>query len=163
MSWSPYKADSYLDFPDVMAWCEAAAQAHPDWVSLKIIGTTDNKRPIPLLIIGDQSDDPGRKPALWLDGGTHAAEWTGVMSALYSASEWIQGLASGDEKMRAKFARRTAYVAPCISPDGYQALHEGAPFMRSTLRPQPDGTHRTYHADITKSRTAPQVYCSRRI
>lgn len=143
MSWTPYNGQDYLDFPAVMAWCEAAAQAHPGWVTLEIIGTTDHGRPIPLLTIGDQSSDPSTRPALWLDGGTHAAEWTGVMSALFSASQWIEALAAGEDKAVACFQKRTAYVAPCISPDGYQALHEGAPFMRSTLRPQPEGTHRS--------------------
>jgi hypothetical protein len=143
MSWQPYSGDDYLDFSEILAWCEATAEAHPGWVELDRIGTTENGRPIPLLTIGDRSADPSSRPALWLDGGTHAAEWTGVMSALYSASQWIEALAEGDEAAMACFRTRTAYVAPCVSPDGYQALFEGAPFIRSSLRPQPEGTHRS--------------------
>jgi hypothetical protein len=143
MSWQPYSGDDYLDFSEILAWCEATAEAHPGWVDLDRIGTTENGRPIPLLTIGDRSADPSSRPALWLDGGTHAAEWTGVMSALYSASQWIEALAEGDEAAMACFRTRTAYVAPCVSPDGYQALFEGAPFIRSSLRPQPEGTHRS--------------------
>jgi len=143
MSWKPYNGEDYLDFSSVLEWCEAAAKAHPDWVRLDFIGTTDHGRKIPLLTIGEGSTGPDKKPALWLDGGTHAAEWTGVMSALHSASRWIQALASGEEKATSCFRTRTAYVAPCISPDGFQALHEGAPFLRSTLRPQPTGIHRS--------------------
>jgi hypothetical protein len=143
MSWQPYSGDDYLDFSEILAWCEATAEAHPGWVDLDRIGTTENGRPIPLLTIGDRSADPSSRPALWLDGGTHAAEWTGVMSALYSASQWIAALAEGDEAAMACFRTRTAYVAPCVSPDGYQALFEGAPFIRSSLRPQPEGTHRS--------------------
>jgi hypothetical protein len=143
MSWTPYEGKEYLDFHQVMAWCEATAAAHPDWVKLDIIGTTDGGTPIPMLTIGDRSADPDSRPALWLDGGTHSAEWTGVMSALYSASQWVEALASGDPAATACFSKRTAYVVPCISPDGYQALHEGAPFMRSTLRPQPEGSFRS--------------------
>jgi hypothetical protein len=143
MSWQPYSGEDYLEFSEILAWCEAAAAAHPGWVQLDLIGTTENGRPIPLLTIGDRAADPSSRPALWLDGGTHAAEWTGVMSALYSASQWIEALAEGDEAATTCFRNRTAYVAPCVSPDGYQALYEGAPFMRSTLRPQPEGTHRS--------------------
>jgi len=82
-------------------------------------------------------------PAVWIDGGTHAPEFTGVMAALVSASRWIERIAAGDEELRQWFHDGRAFVMPCISPDGYQTMFEGSPFIRSTLRPPPPGTPRT--------------------
>ena len=65
---------------------------------------------------------------LWLDGGTYASEWTGVMAALHTMSRWAERLAAGDPQTTALFQRNTAYVVPCISPDGFQAICEGSPF-----------------------------------
>ncbi|MEM6930772.1 MAG: M14 family zinc carboxypeptidase, partial [Myxococcota bacterium] len=93
--------------------------------------------------IGDRrGGNPDERPALWLDGGTHAIEWTGVMSAVASASTWVGGLLHGDAALTRAFRHHTVYVAPCVSPDGLQATMEGHPPFRSTLRPPRPGTVR---------------------
>ena len=79
---------------------------------------------------------------LWLDGGTHAAEWTGVMAALYSVSKWVERIDT-DPDFRGWLADHAIYVMPCISPDGFDAMRKGRPFLRSSLHPPPDGTVRT--------------------
>ena len=140
--WAPYAGEAYLSFEDTLAWCEQAAAANPGWVSLTSIGATRHGRPIPLLTIGAMDGATDARPAFWLDGGTHAAEWTGVMAALFTASRWIEALRAGDEATMDAFRRQTAVIVPCICPDGMQALFEGAPFLRSTLRPPREGTVR---------------------
>ena len=35
-------------------------------------------------------ENPTETPAMWIDAGTHAAEWTGVMSLLYSLEKWAR-------------------------------------------------------------------------
>ena len=141
MKWVPYSGEQYLDFPAVEQWLKNLASAHPEWVKLSEIGQSRHQRPILLVTVGEQSGPVGERPALWIDGGTHAAEWTGVMACLHTLSRWVERLASGDASTQQCFRERTAYVAPCISPDGFQALCEGAPFLRSTLRPPIEGTH----------------------
>jgi hypothetical protein len=141
MSWTPYNGDKYLNFSDIEVWCRSLANAHPDWFSIENIGLSRHGRNIFLLSVGEQSGDLSDKPAFWLDGGTHAAEWTGVMAALHTLSRWAERLASGDEATMALFRGRTAYVVPCISPDGYQTMFDGSPFLRSSLRPPLDGSH----------------------
>ena len=141
MSWSPYNGDEYLDFPETEAWCRALVEAHPDWMTLVEIGTSREGRSIWLITVGDQSVDLDAQPAFWLDGGTHAAEWTGVMAVLHTLSRWAERLDAGDEETTARFKSTTAYVAPCISPDGFQAMCEGSPFLRSSRRPPLPGTH----------------------
>lgn len=147
MSWSPYCADAYLDFDEVEAFCRELAAAHPDWVECEEVGTSREGRPILLLTVGAagaSGGEPGRgnRPAIWLDAGTHAAEWTGVSAVVYVVSQWIERLTEGDAELEQWFRTHDALVMPCISPDGYQAMHDGAPFLRSTLRPPSDGTVR---------------------
>lgn len=137
MTWTPYRADDYLSFDAIEAWCRQAAAAFPGHVRVEEIGRSRHGRPLLLLTVGVLDGGEDRRPAFWLDGGTHAAEWAGVMSALYTVSRWLDALRAGDEATARRLAVETAYVVPCISPDGYQALHEGAPFLRSTLRPPP--------------------------
>lgn len=137
MGWIPYRGERYLDWPEVEGWCRALAEAFPAFVRLDEIGRSRHGRPLLLLAVGTDlaAPDLPRRPALWLDGGTHASEWTGVMATLFAVTRWVEGLAAGDPALAAWFARNVAWVMPCLSPDGFQALHEGAPYLRSTLRP----------------------------
>ncbi|MEL6342347.1 MAG: M14 family metallopeptidase [Myxococcota bacterium] len=133
-----YDGSSYLDYPAIVACCQALADDAPDWVHLEEIGRTDHGRPILLLTIGDRrSGDPNQRPAVWLDGGTHASEWAGVMGTLYALGRWIAAIESGEDH---PFSEQTAYVVPCVSPDGFQQMMSGGPFVRSTLRPPRPGT-----------------------
>lgn len=134
--------ERYLDFDAVEAHLRALAASAPEWTALECIGRSREGRPLLLLTIGDQHGDPGDRPALWLDGGTHAVEWTGVMSAMVSVARWVEGLLRGDEGLRTSFRRHTVYAVPCISPDGLQHTVHGAPFFRSTVRPPRPGTVR---------------------
>ncbi len=145
MTWTPYTGDRYLRWREIEAWCHALAAAAPDIVELEEVGRTRNDNPLLLLTLAlDCATRPAvTRSAFWLDGGTHASEWTGVMSALFSISRWVQALQAGDPTLTAWFRRHAVHVLPCMSPDGYQALHDGAPFLRSTLRPPREGQLRT--------------------
>src|SRR3989338_2653218 len=135
MKWIPYRGESYLDYPATIEWCQSLAKAYPDWVKLEEIGMSRHGRPILFITIGNMKGDYLSRPAFWTDGGTHASEWTGVMTVLYSVSKWIEGLSHNDKSLCEWFHRHTVFALPCISPDGFQALQQGEPFMRSTLRP----------------------------
>lgn len=142
-AWTAYDGDRYLRWPEIESWCAAAAEAHPDWVTVETVGHSREGRPLLLLTVGAAGPERAERPAVWLDAGTHAAEWTGVMAAVNTLSRWISALASGDAELRAWFETHTAYVMPCISPDGFHAMREGHPFVRSGLRHAPEGTART--------------------
>ncbi|MCK6507227.1 M14 family metallopeptidase [Myxococcota bacterium] len=131
-----HPGDRYLSFPEIQAWCQDLAAARPDRVTLETVGHSRQGRPLLLLTLALPGAAPvADRPAFWLDGGTHASEWTGVMAALYSLSRWVRGLDEGDPELVDWFTHHAAHVLPCMSPDGYQALVEGAPFLRSSLRP----------------------------
>ncbi len=134
-------ADRYLPFSEVLAGCRDLASDHPDWVVCTEPGRSREGHPIPLLTIGRADGAQDDRPGFWIDGGTHAAEWTGVMAALFAASRWVEGLSRGEEVDW--FSRNTIYVLPCVSPDGYEAMRTGSGFLRSTLRPPGPGVGRS--------------------
>ena len=140
--WVPYPGDQYWSFREITDWLTSTSSAFGSWVSYQEIGRSREGRPIHLLTIGDQENHPDEKPSFWLDGGTHAAEWTGVMSCLYTVSKWCQKINEKDETFLNWLRGHTVYVVPCISPDGFTALFEGRPFLRSSTRPARPGTVR---------------------
>ncbi len=138
-----YDGTHYLTLAELESLCAGIAAALPDWVEHQTIGVSREGRPIGMITVGHRGD-PGitspssdaraDRPAFWLDGGTHAPEWTSVMSCAFTLSEWARALANGDRALCDWFRAHTAHIVPCISPDGFHALREGAPFLRSTLR-----------------------------
>jgi hypothetical protein len=140
--WTPYEGQRYLDWASVDAWCRQTATENPDYVALQEVGLSREGRPLLLLTIGAQDGRVDERPAFWLDGGTHAAEWTGVMAALHTVSAWVERLRDGQLDELAYFDQHTVYVMPCISPDGFEALVQGAPFIRSSVRLAPNSGHR---------------------
>jgi hypothetical protein len=88
-----------------------------------------------MIVIGKEQN-----PTLWIDGGTHASEWAGVMATLYALSKWAKQMESLTGMSR--FSKVSVAVVPCVSPDGYQALFEGKPFLRSNLREPLSGNFR---------------------
>ncbi len=132
-----YRAQKYLDYPALAESLKALAQAFPQVARLETIGQSRQGRAIYLLSLAAPGETPlEQRPALWLDAGMHAAEWAGIMAALYVAWRWAERAAQGDPW----FCRHAVFLVPCVSPDGFQALCEGAPFLRSVLRPQEPGT-----------------------
>ena len=77
--------DEYWDYPKIENWLQNFVKENSSWVSLEILGTTDYGRPIFLVTLGE---NPTETPAMWIDAGTLAAEWTGVISLLYSLEKW---------------------------------------------------------------------------
>jgi len=143
MSWTPYDGSEYLDFNGVEAFCRGLAEAHPEWVTLQEVGRSHHDRPLLLLTVSRTHGDVSRRPGFWLDGGTHAAEFTGVMATLFAVGRWIERLTSDDPSAVDWFSRRAVFVMPCISPDGFQAMCDGSPFIRSSLRPPQPGAVRS--------------------
>ena len=95
MSESDYTAEHYLDWPEIAAHYRALVEGAPEWARLDVVGESREGRELLLLTIGDLGTDPDDKPGFWLDAGTHAVEWTGVMSALRTATCWVAGLRDG--------------------------------------------------------------------
>lgn len=148
MSWTPYAADDYVDFDYVETFCRQLADEYSRWVDVEVVGQSHQGRPLLLMTLSDEKRGPdgsmrGQRPALWLDAGTHASEWTGISAVLFVISQWIEGLAAGDAALQEWFGTREVLIMPCISPDGVQTMFEGGPFIRSSMSPPRDGEVRS--------------------
>lgn len=148
MGWTPYRAESYPDFEELQDFCTSLAHEHSEWVELEVIGQSHRDRPLYKMVISQADRGPdgstrGERPALWLDAGTHASEWTGISAVMFVISRWIERLTQGDSDLAAWFATHEIVVLPCISPDGFHAMAEGAPYIRSSLRPPSPGEVRS--------------------
>ena len=107
-----------------------------------MIGHSLQGRPIHLVTLGARDGNPDHRPAFWLDAGTHCAEWAGMAAAMDALDRWGAALQQGGP-LADWLRQHTIYLVPCISPDGYAAMLDGAPYIRSTLRPPVEGTVRT--------------------
>ena len=136
-TFTPYTGDRYWDYSEIIEWCTNIAALSPQWISLRTLGHTDNNHPIILMVFGK---NPEKTPVLWIDAGTHASEWTGVMATISSMSSWYEELHT--PKGKEWFTNNTIAILPCISPDGYQHLRSGGHFVRSSLREAPQGVER---------------------
>ena len=142
-AWQPYNGDRYLSYDEICDWLDTVVQAFPKWTQLHSIGCSRNGRPLYVLSLGHQDAQIDDRPGFWLDGGTHAAEWTGIMACVYSLSKWLIEVESGKDEFCEWLSEHTIYVMPCVSPDGFDALFEGKPFLRSCLRPPAPGRIRS--------------------
>lgn len=142
-TWTPYRAERYLSYPEICEWLSTVHSAHPDWVNLSSIGQSRESKELWLMTIGAQDGHQDERPGFWLDGGTHSAEWTGVMSCIFSISRWIELIEAGDQRLIEWLKKHTIYIMPCVSPDGFSAMVDGKPFLRSCMRPPAPGRVRS--------------------
>lgn len=141
--WHPYDGQKYLSYPEIETWLTSLAEHFPNWIKLTSIGRSRLDRELHLVTLGQQDNRVDERPGFWLDGGTHSAEWTGIMACIYSLSKWIERIHNGDEALTEWLKRHTIYVMPCVSPDGFSAMYEGQPFLRSCMRPPASGRIRS--------------------
>ena len=99
-TWKPYAGHDYLNWESTEAWIRATAAAHPEWVVLEEIGRSVEDRPLLLLTVGRADGKQDERPGLWLDGGTHASEWTGGMTSHATSRNHRSGFVSDIERKR---------------------------------------------------------------
>jgi len=131
--------DRVLPHDELTALLRGWAAARPGLVELESIGTTPQGREMWFLTITNRATGPAsEKPALLVDGNTHAAERTGGVAALHLVWRLLRDHGS-DARVTRLLDRSTVYVLPRLSPDGVeQVLAEGR-FIRSVGRPVGDG------------------------
>lgn len=148
MSKTRYRGERYLTLTELYDRYRSLAAEHPAWIKLESVAKTKAGHELLLITITQQNDDHGcpireserlTRPALWIDAGTHAAEWAGVSAALFDLEHWIDRLnGSEGERVMAEeqrwFSEHAIYMMPLICPDGYEALWGQRPYLRSTLR-----------------------------
>lgn len=127
----------YLDHDGITAQLRAWADAFPEIVRLRSIGTTPEGRDLWVITIGPEPDRA--RPSVWVDGNMHASELSGSSVALAIAEEVI-ALHLGEEPgtlaphLRRNVREVLFHVMPRISPDGAEAVLTTGRYVRSVPR-----------------------------
>ena len=111
------------------------AAAYPELTEVEEIGRSFLGQPLMVITITNEATGPAHeKPALYVDGGLHAAELTGSSVATHVIAHLLSGYGS-DPQVTALLDTRTIYVRPKFAPDGSDIVLTTDVSMRSSVRP----------------------------
>jgi len=129
--------DRYLTYDEMTRFLTELASTYRDLCQVYSIGRTWQGRDIWCVEVTNQkTGKASEKPALYIDGNTHAGEVTGSMIALYTIWYLVSHY-SKDPKISSLVDTRTFYVVPRLSCDGAE-LYLTSPYIpRSSIRPWP--------------------------
>jgi hypothetical protein len=139
---SSAQAVAYHNNAALHAALQSLAQQYPHLIEVREVGRSFEGQPIWLATLTDRrTGAPRDKPAVWLDGNTHAAELAGASVCLFALAALCERWTAGDPLVTGLLARRALVVLPRVNPDGAeQVLRTGAPLRASTRRwPRQDG------------------------
>lgn len=113
----PVSWNRYNDYAAITEICKKLAKAYPDLVKLESMGKSHLGKELWVMTISDlKKGDPGRKPAMYIDGNIHSNEIQGSEFALYTA--WYLAESFADTKhIQNLLEDKTFYIAPTINPD----------------------------------------------
>ncbi len=126
---SDWYAD-YHDFEAIHARLSWLAAEHPDLVSLSVIGSSIEGRPLLALEIGGQAESA--TPML-INGAQHAREWIAAITPICVAERLIAGHES-DPAIQAFVDGTKLWVVPVVNPDGYQYSWSSDRYWRKNRR-----------------------------
>ena len=129
--------DTYYQYAELTKALEDLASAYPELCQLGSIGQSWQGREVWYVALTNQvTGCHADKPAIYIDGNTHAGEVTGSMTALYTVDYLLKNYGQ-DEEVTWLLDNRTFYVVPRVNPDGAE-LYLTTPYMlRSSVRPWP--------------------------
>ena len=111
---------------------------YPELTELYSIGESLLGQPLMVIEITNEATGPAElKPALYVDGGIHAAELTGSSVATHLVGHLLNGYGS-DPRVTRLLDETAFYIRPKFNPDGSDLvlLHDQP--LRSTTRPVDD-------------------------
>ncbi|MBW3534021.1 MAG: hypothetical protein KY453_02195, partial [Gemmatimonadetes bacterium] len=107
----------------------------PELTELYAVGESLHGQPLLLMEVTNEATGPAAdKPALYVDGGIHAAELTGSAVALHLLGHLLQGYGS-DARVTRLLDERAFYIRPKFNPDGSDLVLIHDQFLRSSMRP----------------------------
>jgi len=129
------------DFDEVVGFMKGWAAAYPSWVKLESIGKSIQGRDMWLLTITNPSTGaPETKPAMYVDGNTHANEVQGGEATLYTIDFLLRNYGRLD-RVTELLDRVTFYCIPVVNPDGRARWFKGPSnedFPRTVMVPVDD-------------------------
>lgn len=131
-AYDPRHFHTYEESTELLrAW----AKDYPDLVELYSVGQSLEGREIwQITITNKKTGKHTDKPALFIEGGRHSGEISGIEATLYFANELLSKYAT-DAATKALVDTKTMYVRPHNNPDGNSLYHYTAQSNRSSVRP----------------------------
>lgn len=107
----------------------------PSLTEVEQVGTSLLGAPLMLITITNEETGPAHeKPALYVDGGLHAAELTGSSVATHVIAHLLTGYGT-DPQITELLDTRTFYVRPKFNPDGSDLVLSTDLALRSSVNP----------------------------
>jgi len=117
-SFEDLEFDHYYDYEELTQALKILASEKPSISRLSSIGKTPEGRDLWLMELTNfETGPPEDKPAMWLDGNTHAAEVTGSMVCLKTIWHLIKNYGADPDVTRL-LNETTFYILPRIDADG---------------------------------------------
>lgn len=129
---------TYEEIVDVL---KGYAAAYPEWTRLESIGKSAQGRDLWMIAITNPATGPElSKPAMYVDGNTHANEVQGAEAALYTVGYLLQNYGRLP-RVTEMLDRSVFYILPVVNPDGRVLWFKGPSdedFPRTVMVPVDD-------------------------
>ncbi len=137
MSRPTIQYDIYYQYDQLTDILRQLTAAYPQLCRMGSIGKSWEGRDVwYVTLTNPDTGDHETKPAIYIDGNTHAGEVTGSITALYTIDYLLKNYGT-DQEVTWLLDHRTFYVVPRVNPDGAE-LYLTTPYMlRSSVRPWP--------------------------
>ncbi len=128
----------YYNYQEITEALQQLVEAFPNLTELSSIGKSYEGRDVWCITITNFTiGQPDTKPAIYIDGNTHAGEVTGSITALYTAYYLLKNY-QHDKRITNLVNRYTFYIIPRVNPDGAELYLTTPHMLRSSVRPWPD-------------------------
>lgn len=129
---------TYEEIVDIL---KGYAAAYPEWARLESIGKSAQGRDLWMITITNPATGPElSKPAMYVDGNTHANEVQGAEAALYTVGYLLQNYGRLP-RVTEMLDRSVFYILPVVNPDGRALWFKGPSdedFPRTVMVPVDD-------------------------
>lgn len=129
---------TYEEIADLL---KGYAAAYPRWTRLESIGKSIQGRDLWMITITNpETGDALSKPAMYIDGNTHANEVQGAEAALYTVDYLLKNYGRLP-RVTEMLDRSVFYILPVVNPDGRTLWFKGpsdADFPRTVMVPVDD-------------------------
>lgn len=117
------------DYDEIVSYLRGWAAAWPQWVKLDSIGKSIQGRDMWLVTVTNPATGAASsKPAIYIDGNTHANEVQGTEASMYAVDFALKNYGRLD-RVTELLDRATFYVVPMVNPDGRAQWFRGPSTM----------------------------------
>jgi zinc carboxypeptidase len=128
-------------YEEIVDLLKGYAAAYPKWTRLESLGKSGQGRDLWMMTITNPATGPElSKPAMYIDGNTHANEVQGAEAALYTVGYLLENYGRLP-RVTEMLDRSIFYILPSVNPDGRALWFKGpsdADFPRTVMVPVDD-------------------------